>query len=96
MSLAVDVYLAKPNVLALRIRKARAGLLPVPLKTITDQITEKAEEMDLGLRWRQADGDPVAEIPIPPPRDADDKAVRVETLRLGEGKVYLAGSTEPL
>jgi hypothetical protein len=96
VSLSVDVYLAKPNVLALRIRKARAGLLPIPLKTITDEITERAEKLDLGLRWRQAEGDPVAEIPIPPPRDADDRAVRVETVRLGEGRLYLAGSTEPL
>lgn len=94
ISLAIDVYLAEPNVIALRFRKARAGLLPLPLGTILDQVSERAEEMDVDVRWRQADGDPVVEVRIPPPHNEDDKLIRIETLRLGEGEVYLAGSTE--
>lgn len=93
VSLAVDVYLAKPNVVALRIRGARAGLLPIPLRTVLDKITEKVDELDLQVQWLTVDGDPVAEMTLPPPRDADDKEVRIETLELGEGKIYLAGST---
>jgi len=94
VSMAADVYLAEPNVIALRIRRARAGLLPLPLDKVLDKISEKASELDLEIRWRQAEGDPVVEISVPPPRDEDDKAVRIEALRLGEGQFYLSGSTE--
>ncbi len=93
--LAVDVYLAdEPNVIALRIRGARAGVLPLPLDMILDHIGRKADQLDLRIRWRQADGDPVVEIPVPPPRDAEEKVLRIETLQLAEGKVYLSGSTQ--
>jgi len=94
VSLAVDAYLAEPNVVALRIREARAGALPLPLEGILKRISEEASQMNVQIRWRQADGDPVVEVSIPPPRDADDKAIRIETLRLGEGSVYVSGSTE--
>ena len=94
VSMAADVYLAEPNVIALRIRRARAGIVPLPLDTVLDKISQKASDLDLDIQWRQAEGDPVVEISIPPPRDEDDKAVRIEALRLGKGKLYLSGSTE--
>ena len=94
LSLSVDAYLSEPNVIALRIRKARAGVLPLPLQGILDRISQEAGQTDLEIRWRQAEGDPVVEISLPPPRDASDKLIRIETLRLGEGNVYLSGSTE--
>lgn len=94
LSLSVDVYLAEPDVIAVRIREARAGALPLPLQGILDRISEEANQTDVEVRWLQAEGDPVAEIPIPPLRDAKGKVIRIETLQLGEGKVYLSGVTE--
>ena len=94
VSVAVDVYLAEANVVAVRIREARAGSLPLPLQGILDQISKKAAQTDLQIRWRQAEGDPVLEVTVPPPRDKNDKRVRIERLQLGEGKVYVSGSTE--
>lgn len=94
VSVAVDVYLAEPNVVALRIREARVGSLPLPLQGILDKISQEAAQTDIEIRWRQAEGDPVVEVLIPPPRDKDDKRVRIESLQLGEGRVYVSGSTE--
>ncbi len=94
VSMAADAYLARTNVIALRIRHARAGVLPLPLDTILDKISEKASELDLQVAWLQTEGDPVVEITLPPPRDEHDKAVRIEALRLGDGKIYLSGSTD--
>jgi len=94
VSVAVDVYLAEANVVAVRIREARAGSLPLPLQGILDQISQEAAQTDLQIRWRQAEGDPVLEVTVPPPRDKNDKRVRIERLQLGEGKVYVSGSTE--
>jgi hypothetical protein len=94
VSLAVDAYLARPNVIALRIRGARAGVLPLPLDNVLDRISNLASAMDLHTRWWQAEGDPVVEISIPQPRDAKGKVVRIEALDLGPGEIYVSGSTE--
>ncbi len=96
VTLTVEPYLPEPNVLAVRIRGARAGLVPMPLNEILDSISEAAEKMDLRLQWQQADGDPVALISVPSPPDQDGPLVQVETIRLGEGEIYVAGTTGPL
>jgi len=95
VTLTVEPYLVEPNVLALRIRRARAGLVPMPLAEILDAVSEAAGRMDLHLRWRRAGGDPVALISFPPPRTQDGKLVQIETLQLSEGEIYLAGTTRP-
>ena len=94
LSVTIDVYLAEPNVVALRIRQARAGAVPLPLKDVVERITAAAEQADLELRWQQAEGDPVALVSIRPPRDEGKREVRIESIKLGEGEVYLAGSSE--
>lgn len=93
LSLTVDLYLSEPNVAAVRIRKARAGLLPLPLEKVLERAAETADRLELDVRRRQADGDPVILISIPE-RIEDGRLVRVERLRLGKGEVYLSGSTE--
>jgi len=94
LRLTVDAYLAEPNVLALRIRKARAGLLPMPLGSVLDRISEAAGHADLQLKWRRLDGDLVALISLPASPEQDDNVVRIEALQLGKGEIYLAGTTE--
>jgi hypothetical protein len=92
LSLTVEPYVPEPNVVALRIVRVRAGLLPLPLGQIVDRFSEAARAMRLGLTWRRAGGDPVAMLSLP---DADDdQPVRIETIRLGDGEIYLAGTTQ--
>jgi hypothetical protein len=94
VSLKLDVYLESPQVLALRIRKARAGAVPWPLGEITRSITQAAEHADLPLRWRQADGDPVALITIPALRiEHRVMAVRLDSVRLEKGRIVLTGTS---
>jgi hypothetical protein len=93
LSLNVDPYLAEPNGLALRIRKARAGMLPMPLGGILDRLSEAAGHADLRLHWGRSSGDPVALISLPPSRQEDGHVVRIEALQLGKGEIYVAGTT---
>lgn len=92
VSLAVEPYVPEPNVLALRFRKARAGSLPLPLSQILEQVPRIAQRLDLQVQWRQADGDPVALLRFPTP-NRDKRQVQLESLRLGQGELYLSGTT---
>ena len=48
LSLTIDAYLHEPNVLALRIRRARAGALPVPLAQVLDGMRLVLAEVEVG------------------------------------------------
>jgi hypothetical protein len=92
LSLTVQPYMAEANVVALRIVRARAGLLPLPLKRVTDGVSQAARDLQLPLEWRRG-GDPVALFSVPTSND-DGRIVRIETVRLGEGEIYVAGTTQ--
>ena len=92
VSLTLEPYLVRPNVLAVRVRKARAGRLPLPLNRILDAISDGVRHTSFRIEWRQADGDPVAQISLPPPRN-NANAVEVDTFRIVDGKIAVAGTT---
>lgn len=91
--LSMDVHLTEdPNTFGLRIRNARAGWIPMPLKDFLDQISQAARQADLPLRWAQRNGDPVALITIPYQSDGEDsKPIIIETIDIGEGTLTIAG-----
>ena len=91
LSVTVEPYVSEPNVVALRIVNARVGLLPAPLGNVLDRLTKAARDMRFRVEWRHAGSDPVALLSFLP--TDDDRPVRIETLRLGEGEIYVAGST---
>jgi uncharacterized protein YpmS len=91
LTLTIEPYVPEPNVVALRIVSAKAGLLPVPLGKVLERLSQAAREMQFHLEWRRTGNDPVAMLSLPP--TSDDRSVRIETLRLGEGEVYVSGTT---
>jgi hypothetical protein len=91
LSLTVEPYVSEPNVVNLRIVRARAGLLPMPLGQVLDHISAAAHDMHFRLKWLRAGSDPVARLSLPP--SDDDPVVQIDTLRLGEGEIYVAGTT---
>lgn len=95
LSLNVTVYVSEPNVLAVRLRRARAGNLPIPLDRVLDDVSHATSQMDVVVRWLKIDGDPVALITIPPPEGEQDTLVWIESLELQEGAIYLSGRTLP-
>jgi hypothetical protein len=93
LSLTLQPYMPEPNVVALRIVRGRAGMLPVPLKSVLDGISKAAADMQLRLTWAPAGNDPVAMLSLPEDDDAD-RVVRIESLELGNGEIRLSGVTE--
>jgi hypothetical protein len=90
-----DVYLTdEPNVIAVRIRHARAGALPLPLKRVFDEATLAAQRRGIAIQWGEQQGDPVALLTLPDHHAEIPGRLRLETLSLREGDVYVAGSTD--
>ncbi len=93
LSLAVRPYMAEPNILALRIERARAGALPLPLKGILDRVSQAARDMQWQLEWRHTGGDPVAMLTLPDDAESNH-IVRIESFQLADGEIRIIGNTQ--
>ena len=96
--LGVECHLTdEPNTVAVRIRHIRAGQIPVPLGNSLDEISQRAGESGLPLRWSTIEGDPVALITIPEQiEELKDRLLRLETIELRPGVLLLSGRTDPV
>jgi hypothetical protein len=92
LSLTIEPSVPEPNVIALRIVRARAGLLPAPLGDVLDRLSQAARDMHARLEWRSSGGDPVALLSLPSVEDG--QSVQIESLGLGDGELYVAGTTQ--
>lgn len=94
-SLSMEIYLAESNVVAFRLRKARAGALPVPMSEVLLHLTAAAEHLNLPLRWTQVEDDPVALLTIEPQKDSDDNVLHLDVLELRDQEIFFSGRTVP-
>jgi hypothetical protein len=93
LSISFEAYLSEPNVVAVRIHGAAAGTLPMPLSEVLAQMSKAAEKLELPLKWRQTDGDPVALITLPTAGQNDHRSMVLDAVELRGGELYLAGKT---
>ncbi|MCA9269625.1 MAG: hypothetical protein KDA41_14185, partial [Planctomycetales bacterium] len=90
----IDLYLTdNPNELAVRFRSARAGLLPMPMKNVTDIVSKAAAKANLPIRWSQNEGDPVALVQIPERFDKIEGRLEIDNVEVRDGEVYFSGQT---
>jgi hypothetical protein len=92
LSLSVDLYLAEPNVVGIRLRSVRAGAVPLPMNRVMEQIRAAGDRQGMVVRWQEAEGDPVALVRFRPTVDGG-KPVVIDTLELADGEIYVAGET---
>jgi len=92
--LEVEPYLTGRNAVAIRLRKLRAGRLPLPMQTVLEMIDQSVRNADLRIEWSQLGGDPVASISLPPQRDPAGNEFTLDTLRISEGKLIVAGTSK--
>ncbi len=92
VSLTIDAYLHEPHVLALRIRRARAGALPLPLGQVLDGVSHVARQLNLRLDWRKSHGDPVALITLPQPHASEREALSLQAIELRDNELFVLGA----
>ena len=94
VSLEISAFRESDDVVGLRVHKARLGAIPWSLRSILDTITDAAKKSNVDLRWRQTDSDPVALIKITSAKGNRKQIVHIDTIRLEEGQLVVAGTTE--
>lgn len=94
LSLKVDLYVTEQNEIAVRVRKARAGAIPAPLDVVLKRLSEALARAKCPARSSQADGDPVVLISLPSVGKRGELMIHVDTLRLSDGKLEVAGTTK--
>jgi hypothetical protein len=95
VSLQVSAFVESDDVIGLRIHKARLGALPWSLNRVLQVISDAARQANVRIQWRQIDGDPVALITLTPANGDRKHVVHIDTIRLEEGQLLVAGTTEP-
>jgi hypothetical protein len=93
ISLETDIFLPKdqPDAIAIRIKKLRAGALPIGLKKIVDGFTKSMVDSDWELQWRQIDGDPVAYLSPAVGQNARARQWHLDAVELRDGEIFIAG-----
>ena len=91
LSVAVN---RQSNEVAITVQNVRAGLLPLPLKDLLDEVAAAARRAELDLRWAQSDGAPVALLRVPAEIPSlEVEGFQLDEIALGEGEIRLIGQT---
>jgi hypothetical protein len=93
VSLEADVSLQAPSVIAVHIRRARAGAVPLPLDKFLPEAIHALENAGCLVDLRQNGADPVLLITLPLRTDAGRTLV-LTTLVVRDGEIDMAGETK--
>jgi hypothetical protein len=95
ISVEGDATMASEDVAAVRFRRAHAGLLPIPLSEVVEEVSDGALKLEIPVRWTEQDGDPVMLVSVANALSTNDELRRLEKIELRDGELRLAGKTEP-
>ena len=94
VSADATVLLTEAGEVAVRLTSVRAGALPMPVMQVAGKIAAACRELDLPVRWTQADGLPVALVDISSTADSKGRRIHLDTIELGDDSLLVAGHTE--
>lgn len=90
VSLTLEPRVDEPNRLSIEIASVQAGLIPIPLDTVTERISQRLTAEGWQAEWREADGHDVLVVELDRADDVDHAVL--ETVAVAEGKLLVAGS----
>ncbi|MCC7086462.1 MAG: hypothetical protein IT427_15790 [Pirellulales bacterium] len=93
VSCQLEIYLQEPSIIAIRIRQARAGKLPLPLDGLVQSFVDSARDAGVLVDQRQIDSDPLLLVILPTAAN-DAKSMLLDRFELRDGGVFLAGRTD--
>lgn len=91
VSFRVKPWVPEPNHLALEIESIKAGLIPIPLDRVFQDIEREFETRGWKVTWRQANGHDVMVIDFG--QRKKDKSV-LESIKVFDGRIQVSGKGE--
>lgn len=93
VTVTLNAYVSSPNTVVVRVKDARAGLLPLPIDELMEKAVQGANKAGWGARRLQQDGDPVLMLTAPDPADSNREVVELHRLEIDDGEIRIAGTT---
>ena len=82
------------NEIAVRIKSAKAGIVPLPIGRWADMITFALSQSGTQVSWTEIEGDPTAIVSLPRSiTEGDDRRWNLESVQLKGGQLVLSGKT---
>lgn len=92
VSLSARTWVDAPNRLAIQLQTIQAGLLPIPIDTIIQQVVEHAKDSGAEIEWRDHSEGKIAIVTLAP---VGDGAPQLENVALSKGRLRVSGSSKP-
>ena len=88
------VELARTDVLAIRLRKAGVGLLPLSTASVLQRLEEALQRAGVDVRREDLDGEPALTIPLAATDPDGRRRIHVDAVDFTDGRVFISGTTE--
>ncbi len=92
VSVYATVRVLAPNELAIELQSVHAGLVPVPLKTVIEQISEQARANGIEIEWRRVGEREAAVVRM---TDESPERAQLEKIEFRDGTIRVSGSSSP-
>lgn len=91
VSLTLKVWLAprEPNVILVEVRQFRIGSMPLTIKLLQEEITQKIKDQSIKVHWYRHEGKPVAVVRLQ--ADKREPTYHLESLQLAQGIMHIQG-----
>jgi hypothetical protein len=88
-----DVFVVEDtDEIAVRIKKAQTGIVPLPIAAVADRITAHLRKSGMSVTWTEMEGDPVALIRVPDDLlTFDGQTIRIEAITCMDHQIELIG-----
>lgn len=91
VSVEVRPWVPEPNRLALEIRSARVGLVPIPLDTFSEDLSDAFEKLGWRIQWKQSQGHDVLVVDL---QGAEDRRPLLQAVSVESARLRIAGSRQ--
>jgi hypothetical protein len=86
-----------PGQIAIQVKQVGTGLLPIPINSIADRVSESLRRVGLPVEWSEIDSDPVALISLPgDTMKIGDHRIQIESIQMLEKKMVVSGKSFPI
>jgi hypothetical protein len=85
------------NQVAIRIKSAKTGIIPLPLGPWLDEFARSLRAAGIAIQWTENEGETVAVISLPPKlMRLDNQFIVLQTIQMQPEKVTVAGTTDEI